>query len=104
MSIATIGGIIAALGLFIGAVMISTDNPADFLDLPSFIMVVGGRSTAMFVSYEPRYVLLSLKLIVRIYVAPPITRDHLQAEVGRFIKWAAAVQKNGPVGKILFIK
>ena len=98
MSIATIVGILGALGLFVGAVMISTDNPSAFLDLPSFIMVVGGCSTAMFVSYEPRYVILSLKLIVRIYGAPPITRDHLQAEVGRFIKWAAAVQKNGPVG------
>ena len=98
MSIATIVGILAALGLFIGAVMISTDNPSAFLDLPSFIMVVGGCSTAMFVSYEPRYVILSLKLIVRIYGAPPIPRDHLQAEVGQFIKWAAAVQKNGPVG------
>ena len=28
-------------------------------------------------------------------MAPGITRDHLKAEVGRFIKWGYAVQKNG---------
>ncbi len=86
-----------ALGLFVGSIFLSTDSPSAFLDLPSFIMVVGGSTTAMFVSYEPRYVLLSLKLLIKIHTAPAITRNHLQGEVGRFIKWGGAVQKNGPV-------
>jgi len=69
-----------------------------FADLPSVIMVVGGCTTAMFVSYEPRYVILALKLLVKIHSAPAITRNHLKGEVGRFIKWAYACQKDGPMG------
>jgi chemotaxis protein MotA len=95
MSIFTIVAFIFSFGLFFGAILISTDNPAMFFDVPSFIMVVGGTSAAMFVSYEPRYVILSLKLLYKIHMAPGITRDHLKAEVGRFIKWGYAVQKNG---------
>jgi chemotaxis protein MotA len=98
MSIFTTLAFLGALGLFIGSIFLSTDAPAAFLDLPSFIMVVGGSCTAMFVSYEARYVLLALKLLIKIHSAPAITRNHLKAEVGRFIKWASAVQKNGPVG------
>ena len=84
MSIFTIVALLSSIGLFMGAILISTDTPSAFADLPSVIMVVGGSSTAMFVSYEPRYVLLSLKLLIRIHTAPSITRNHLQAEVGRF--------------------
>ena len=98
MSIFTIIALLCSLGLFMGAILISTDTPSAFADLPSVIMVIGGSTTAMFVSYEPRYVLLSLKLLIRIHTAPSITRNHLQAEVGRFIKWGYAVQKEGPIG------
>jgi chemotaxis protein MotA len=98
VDIFTIIALISSFGLFLGAIFISTDNPGAFADLPSVIMVVGGATTAMFVSYAPRYVLLSLKLLVKIHTAPGITRNHLQAEVGRFIKWAYVVQKEGAVG------
>ena len=95
MSLATIIAIVTAFGLFIGAILISTDNVTVFLSLSSFIMVFGGTMSAMFISYEPRYVLLSLKLIMKIFFAPAMGRDLLKAEVGRIIKWAYAVQKNG---------
>jgi chemotaxis protein MotA len=98
MSIFTSVALFSALGLFLGSIFLSTDTPSAFVDFPSVIMVVGGSATAMFVSYEPRYVLLSLKLLLKIHSAPAITRNHLKGEVGRFIKWGYAVQKNGPVG------
>jgi len=96
MSIATILATIAAFGLFIGAIFMSTDNPTIFLSLSSFILVFGGTMSATFISYEPRYVLLSLKLIWKIMFSPKMGRDLLKAEVGRVIKWAYVVQKNGP--------
>jgi len=96
MSIATIVATLAAFSLFIGAIFISTDNVTIFLSLPSFIMVFGGTMSATFMSYEPRYVLLSLKLIFKIMFSPKMGRDLLKAEVGRVIKWAYVVQKNGP--------
>jgi chemotaxis protein MotA len=58
-------------------------------------MVAGGTLAATFISYEPRYVILSLKLILRIVMSPRIGRNVLKNEVGRVIRWAYTVQKNG---------
>jgi len=95
MSLTTIIGLITAFGLFFGAVAISTDNWIIFFSLSSFVMVFGGTLAATFISYEPRYVLLSLKLIWRIVFAPKIGRNVLKSEVGRIIRWAYTVQRNG---------
>ncbi|MBL6958543.1 MAG: MotA/TolQ/ExbB proton channel family protein [Rhodospirillales bacterium] len=95
MSFTTIIAVIIAFGLFLGAIVSSTDNYWVFVDLPSFVMVVGGTLASAFISYEARYVILSLKLIVRIVFSPTMGRNLLKSEVGRVIKWAYTVQKNG---------
>ncbi|HBT42833.1 MAG TPA: flagellar motor protein MotA, partial [Rhodospirillaceae bacterium] len=74
MSFTTLVGLLAAFGLFIGSVMMSTDNFLIFLSLSSLLMVVGGTLSATFISYEPRYVMLSLKLIWRILFSPKVGR------------------------------
>ena len=96
MSFTTLVGLLAAFGLFIGSVMMSTDNFLIFLSLSSLLMVVGGTLSATFISYEPRYVMLSLKLIWRILFSPKVGRNVLKSEVGRIIRWAYTVQKSGP--------
>ncbi len=95
MSFATLFGILGAFGLFFGSIMMTADNVLIFVSASSFIMVFGGTLAAMFIAYEPRYVILSLKLIMKIMAAPTIGRGMLKAEVGRIIKWAYTVQKNG---------
>ena len=96
LSISTLFSLILAFGLFIGAIMMETDDFTVFLSLSSFIIVVCGTLAAAFVSYEPRYVLLSLKLIGRIMFTPKVGRDILKAEIGRMIRWSYIVQKGGP--------
>lgn len=95
-SISTIVAMFIAFGLFFGAILIETSDLSLFLSLSSFIMVAFGTLAATFISYEPRYVLLSLKLIGRIIFTPKIGRDILKSEVGRMIRWAYVVQKGGP--------
>lgn len=95
MSVSTIVGLLGSFGLFIGAIVLSTDNYIIFLSVSSLIMVVGGTLASTFISYEPRYVLLALKLIYRIALAPKMGRNILKTEVGRIIRWAYTVQKNG---------
>ncbi len=95
MSIATLVGLFGAFGLFIGSIMISTDNYMAFVSLSSFIMVFGGTMAAMFISFEPRYVILSLKVLGKIMFSPKIGRNILKAEIGRIIRWAYTVQKSG---------
>lgn len=95
MSFATLFGLIIAFALFFGSIAMSTDNYVVFFHFPSFVMVVGGTLAATFISYEPRYVVLSLKLIWRVLFTPKVGRNILKAEVGRVIRWAYVVQKNG---------
>jgi len=95
MSLATVTALVVAFGLFFGAVAFSTDNFWIFLSIPSLVMVVGGTLAATFISYEPRYVLLSMKLIWRIVFAPKVGRNILKSEVGRIIRWAYTVQQKG---------
>lgn len=96
ISFSTLGSLILVFGLFIGSILMSTDDPTVFLSAASFIMVVFGTLAATFISYEPRYVILSLKLITRIMFTPKVGREILKAEVGRMIRWAYIVQKGGP--------
>lgn len=95
MSLATIFGVLGALGLFFGAIFLNTNNYFLFISGSSFMMVVGGTLASTFISYEPRYVMLSLKLIWRIIFSPKVGRNVLKSEVGRIIRWAYTVQKNG---------
>ena len=96
VSFSTIVSLLIAFGMFIGAIVWETDHYIIFFSATSFVMVVGGTLAAGFVSYEPRYVILSLKLIGRILFTPKVGRDILKAEVGRMIRWAYIVQKGGP--------
>jgi len=95
MSFSTIIGLLGAFALFFGSIAISTDNFFIFLSFSSFMMVAGGTFASTFISYEPRYVILSLKLIWRIVFSAKVGRNVLKSEVGRIIKWAYTVQKSG---------
>ncbi len=95
MSFTTIIGILFAFSLFLGSIFFSTDNYLIFVSGASFVMVVGGTLASTFIAYEPRYVLLSLRLIYRIVFSPKIGRNVLKTEVGRIIKWAYTMQKKG---------
>ena len=95
MSAATVFGVLGAFGLFIWAILLQTSNFTIFISFSSFLLVFGGTLSATFISYEPRYVVLSLKLIWKVMFSPKMGRDLLKSEVGRVIKWAYIVQKNG---------
>ena len=84
-----------AFGLFLGAIVTSTDHYIIFVSGASFVLVAGGTLSAAFISYEPRYVLMALKLIGKIMFSPKVGRNILKAEVGRVIRWAYTVQKSG---------
>jgi len=98
MSIATILGVVFGFGLFVGSVILSTDNVFVFLNLPSFIMVLGGTLAATFVSFEPRFVVQSMRVMAGILLTNEVTRAILTHEVGRVIRWGYVIQKGGLAG------
>ncbi len=95
MSLTTIIAILVALGLFVGSIIMETNNYFLFLSASSLAIVVGGTMASTFIAYEPRYVMLSLKLIYRIVFSPKVGRNVLKSEVGRIIRWAYTVQRQG---------
>jgi chemotaxis protein MotA len=98
MSIATILGVVFGFGLFVGSIFLSTDNVFIFLNLPSFIMVMGGTLAATFISFEPRFVIHSLRTMAGILLAHDVGRAILTHEVGRVIRWGYVIQKGGLAG------
>ena len=95
MSLTTIIFFILSLVIFAGAIISATDNYFMFFSFASFLIVAGGTAAATFVSYEARYVMMALKLCVRVFYSATIGRNILKSEVGRVIRWAYTVQKNG---------
>lgn len=95
MSLTTIGAFILSLVFFVGAIVWATDNYWMFFSFTSFLIVGGGTFAAIFVSYEARYVVIALKLCLRVFYSATIGRNILKSEVGRVIRWAYTVQKRG---------
>ena len=95
MSISTIVGFLLGVLLVVGSVVLSTNNYLVFLELAGSMMVVGGTLASTFVAYEPRYVILALKLIPTIFFQNRVGRGVLMGEVGRIIRWGYLVQKSG---------
>ena len=59
-------------------------------------MIVGGGTLASaFISYEPRYVVGSLKEIGGLFKKPKADRKLLTTETGKIIRWGFLVKKHG---------
>mgnify|MGYP003651307705 CR=1 FL=1 len=95
MSLNTFIAMLVGFGLFIAAIVLSTDNYSVFLSGASVILVLGGTVAATFVSYEFRYVVEALKAIASNFSVHRVGRAGLNIEVGRVIRWAYLVQKDG---------
>jgi chemotaxis protein MotA len=95
MSIPTLLGFIVGLILFLSSIIFSTDNYSVFFHLTGFVMVVGGTIASTFISYEPRYIFQSLRVLLTLFNKPKIGRNILPGEIGRMIRWSYLIQKNG---------
>ena len=95
MSISTLLGFLFGVGLFVGAIALSTDNFIAFVSLPSIILVGGGTLASAFIGYQARYVILALRELPRLLVRPKIDRRVLTVETGKIIRWGYLVKKHG---------
>jgi len=81
--------------LFGAAVFLSTNNVLMFLSLQSLLLVLGGTIANAFISFQSRYVLRSLKAIVRIFLGSKYEQDLIVTESKRIIGWAYMARKQG---------
>jgi chemotaxis protein MotA len=98
VSLATLAGTVFGFTLVLGAIAHGTDNYLSFLSPEGFLIVIGGTVANAFMSYQARYVLRAFRAMRNMLKKPRATREGLNAEILRLIKWAYLVQSKGLVG------
>ena len=97
MSLNTLVAVLVGFGLFFAAIALSTSNYLVFVSGAGAILVLGGTLASTFISYEYTYVMDGLRGIAGAFKIDRRGRTRLNAEVGRVIRWAYLVQKEGIV-------
>lgn len=98
ISLATIVGTIFGFALVLGAIAHGTDNWISFLSLEGFLIVIGGTIANAFMSYQAHSVVLAFGAIWHMIQKPRATREGLNPEIMRLIKWAYLVHSKGLAG------
>lgn len=98
MSIGTLAGFISGFGLIIGSILMSTDKGGVFINVPSFLMVIGGTVAAAFISSEAKSCIEAFKKAASAFSNHSDANAILKNEVGRIVRWGYIVQKNGLQG------
>lgn len=98
VSLATIAGTVFGFVLVLGAIAHGTSNYFSFLSLEGFLIVIGGTIANAFMSFQAKYVLIAFSSIWGMIKKPAATREGLNAEIMRLIKWAYLVHSKGLIG------
>lgn len=95
MSFGTLIGVILGFGLLFGAIFIGTNDITIFLNLESFLIVVGGTLANAYMSYQASYVSSAMGAIGQMFGRPKATHETLHLELKHLTKWAEVIQTKG---------
>lgn len=95
MSLTALLGALFGVGLFCMSIILSTDNYSTFFSVSSFLMVVGGTVATAYMSYQPLYVNRAFKAVGWMFIKPKSSRESLNTEIMRLVKWSYLIQKSG---------
>src|SRR5271170_6255444 len=98
VSLATIAGTVFGFLLVLGAIAHGTNHYLSFLSIEGLLIVIGGTIANAFMSYQANYVMLAFGAIWHMIKKPRATREGLNAEIMRLIKWAYLVHSKGLQG------
>lgn len=98
LSLSTVAGTFFGFALFLGAIIHGTSNYLSFVSLEGFLIVIGGTVANAFMSYNGPSVMLAFDAIWHMMKKPKATREGLNAEIMRLIKWAYIVNSKGLPG------
>ena len=104
MSKPTVIGLLVGIGLFLGAILMSTDNVLLFFSFPSLILVLGGTLANAFISYQGPYVVKALKSTWGILGHAKTNETILVKESERVIEWSRIICTQGQVALEQHIK
>ncbi len=95
MSLSSLLGVIFGLILVVGSIALATSNPMIYLEWHAFLIVFGGSIAAAFMGYHSKDVLTAFKAVLWMVKKPKSTREGLNTEIMRLIKWSYLVQQKG---------
>jgi chemotaxis protein MotA len=95
MSTASLLGVILGLGLIALSILLSTPDWMIYFDSASVLMVLGGTLAAAYMGYHSFNVHTAFKAIWWMFQKPKSTREGLNTEIMRLIKWSFIVQAKG---------
>jgi chemotaxis protein MotA len=98
ISINTLLGIIIGVGLFMVAIINSTDNYLMFLSISSLYIVLGGTIASTMIAYHGRYVIKTIFALFSIIIPLYIKPKTLFKEVEKVINLAKIKRKEGVFG------
>ncbi len=97
MSLYTIAGLLLGIGLFVGSILLATDNFWLFFNLPSILLVGGGTIANAFISYQGRYVVAAMKDAALVLAHAKINETLVVQQSRKVIEWARLVSREGLV-------
>ncbi len=95
MSLTALMGALFGVGLFCVSIIMSTDNYGPFFSISSFLMVMGGTVATAYMSYHHIYVNIAFKALWWMFKKPKSSRESLNTEIMRLVKWSYMIQKKG---------
>ncbi len=98
MSMGSVIAFITAICVVLGSIISATDKPFAFYNIPSMIIVAGGTFVTLFVSFEPKTAFSAIKLMGSAFKRHSDSEKSLKDDVGRIVRWAYIIQKNGLQG------
>ena len=94
-SLGTFLGIIFGFGLFIFAIVKSTENYMIFVSINSVIMVLGGTLAATMISFHAKYVFRSILSLFGIFFPQHVSAQKLTQDAMNVIEWSKINNKEG---------
>lgn len=95
ISFSTLIGITAGIGLFIMAIISSTDNYMMFISIASAMMVIGSTFAASLISFSFLEVMHAIKAMFQTLAASRTTQGHLRDLVKRFVEFSRIYRDGG---------
>lgn len=95
MSIGTLLGVILGFGLLFGAIFIGANDVHVFLNLESFLIVIGGTLANAYMSYQASHVKSAIKAIGQMFGKAKASHETLDHELKHLTRWAALIQSKG---------
>lgn len=95
ISISTIIGFSAVVGLFVFSVISSTSNYFIFFNLPSIALVLGGAFAATFVSYGASNVMSAMGDVISLFLPSKYSQKALRNDIARFMEWNRLLRSQG---------